>query len=79
MVKMICTRVVHAREPDGEVRLHATFREWDPPPAALTDPTYQADFVFNDLDFEPEVGDFYDLTPDQLERRLPPDTPEAVS
>jgi hypothetical protein len=79
MVKMICTRVVHAREADSAVRLHATFREWDPPEGALTDPTYQADYIFNDLDFEPEVGDFYDLTPDQLARRLPPDSLDAAS
>ena len=72
MVRMICTRVAHAREPDGVTRLHATFREWDPPQEAATDPAYQADYVFNDLDFEPEVGDFYDLTPEQLRRRLPP-------
>ena len=72
MVKMICTRVAHAREADGTVRLHATFREWDPSVSAMSDPAYQADYVFNDLDFEPEVGDLYDLTPEQLERRLPP-------
>jgi hypothetical protein len=73
MVKMLCTRVVHARAADGSIRLHATFREWDPPASALTDPTYQADYVFNDLDFEPEVGDFYELTQEELARRLPPE------
>ncbi len=72
MVKMICTRVSHVREPDGVVRLHGTFREWDPPEGALSDPTYQADYVFNDLAFEPEVSDFYEFTPEELDRRLPP-------
>ena len=72
MVAMICTRVVHARESDGVVRVHATFREWDPPEGALDDPAYQPDYTFNELDFEPEVGDFYDFTSEQLARRLPP-------
>jgi hypothetical protein len=69
---MICTRVAHAREADGVVRLHVTFRDWDLPAEALSDPDYLADYVFNDLDFEPEVGDFYDFAPEQLERRLRP-------
>jgi hypothetical protein len=72
MVRMICTRVVHAREADGVVRLHATFREWDPPETAAGDPDYIPDFTFNDLNFEPEVGDFYEFTPEQLARRMPP-------